>query len=149
MSDEFGRCLVFVLAHEGGWADDAHDPGGATNRGVTLATYTRWRAAHNLPAPTKADLSNITDAEVEEIYRAWYWQASGADRLAWPLCLAHFDLAVNGGVGRAADALAASNGNFLRYMGWRLHWYARLNTWHYYGAAWVRRCADLLAEAAG
>lgn len=142
--DAWARCLAFVLRWEGGWADNPADPGGATMKGITIGTYTRWRAAHGQPAPTKDDLRNISDAEVEQIYREWYWQASGADKLAWPLCLAHFNLAVNGGVERARQMLDASGGDWVRYMAVTLEWYTRLETFKYFGPAWTRRCADVL-----
>ena len=31
MDDLFAPCLAFTLAQEGGYVDDPHDPGGATN----------------------------------------------------------------------------------------------------------------------
>lgn len=148
MSAEFRRALTFVLRWEGGWSDNPADPGGATMRGITISTYARWRNEQGLSAPTKDDLRAITDAEVEAIYWAYYWLASGADKMAWPMALAHFDLAVNGGVGRAAEALKAAP-TFLPYMAWRLAWYTRISGWPTFGAGWVRRCADLLKEAAG
>ena len=39
--DRFAVCLAEVLRQEGGYVDDAHDAGGATNLGVTLATLGR------------------------------------------------------------------------------------------------------------
>jgi uncharacterized protein YgiM (DUF1202 family) len=94
--DKFAKSLAFVLRWEGGWADNPADPGGATMKGITIGTYTRWRAAHGQAAPTKAQLRAISDDEVSAIYKAWYWEESGADTMAWPMCLAHFDLAANG-----------------------------------------------------
>jgi lysozyme family protein len=107
-------------------------------RGITLATYTRWQQAWGKPTPTKAALHAITDVEVRDIYHLWYWLGSGADKLPWPLCLAHFDLAVNGGVAR---------GDFVGYMARRIDWYTRLKTYPTFGTAWIRRCADLMLEA--
>jgi lysozyme family protein len=145
--DNWRRSIVFVRKWEGGWADDPNDPGGATNKGITLGTYTRWREAQGQPAPTKADLRAISDTEVSEIYRQWYWQASGADRLSWPLALAQFDTAVNAGVGKAQEMLQRSNGNFLAYMGHLIDWYTRIDNFEHFGRAWIRRRADLLLEA--
>ncbi|MCH3765079.1 glycosyl hydrolase 108 family protein, partial [Campylobacter coli] len=64
----FKNCLAVTLKQEGGWSDNAKDPGGATMKGVTLATYRRRR-----PNATKQDLRNITQAELEEIYLSDYW----------------------------------------------------------------------------
>lgn len=147
-SDNFRRSLEFVLRWEGGWADNANDPGGATMQGITLGTFTRWRHAQGMATPTKDDLRNIQPDERDAIYYQWYWLASGAHELAWPLCLAQFDTAVNAGVGRAAQMLSDSDGDFIRYMGLLIHWYTRIPNWEHFGKAWIRRRADLLVEAA-
>ena len=52
----------------------------------------------------------ITDAEVERIFYEWYYKASGADKLPWPLNLAQADTAVNAGVERAREMLQKSGG---------------------------------------
>ena len=36
---DFATFLPLVLANEGGWSDNPHDPGGATNRGITARTF--------------------------------------------------------------------------------------------------------------
>jgi uncharacterized protein (TIGR02594 family) len=43
-NQKFELALSHVLAMEGGWTDDPHDPGGPTNKGITLAVYARERA---------------------------------------------------------------------------------------------------------
>lgn len=146
--DTWQRCLAYVRRWEGGWADHPADPGGATNKGITIGTYTRWRQAHGQPDPTKDDLRAISDAEVNQIYFEWYWLASGADKLPWPLCLAHFDTAVNAGPGRAAEMLTKSGGNFLAYMGHLMIWYTQIPGFETFGRAWIRRRAEILLEAA-
>ena len=144
---EFLRALAFVLEHEGGWADNPQDSGGPTMKGITLATYARWRAAQGLAEPTKDDLRAISDDEVQQIYLGDYWLASGANALTWPMQLAHFDAAVNSGVGQAATFLAQSNGDFNEYMGLRVAWYTSLSKWDVFGKGWTRRCADVLKAA--
>ena len=42
-SARFSRCVAEVLKHEGGFVHHPRDPGGATNRGITLATLADWR----------------------------------------------------------------------------------------------------------
>lgn len=113
-------------------------------RGITLGTYTRWRKEHGQPAPTKAELKSISDSEVEQIYKAYFWLESGADKLAWPVCAAHFDLAVNGGVGRAEQAMNEAGPDFIKLLAWRMEWYTRISGWGDNGAGWIRRCAALL-----
>lgn len=146
--DRFQRALAFVLSWEGGWADDPNDPGGATMQGITLATFTRWRHAQGMPTPSKDDLRAIKRDEVEAIYYQWYWLASKAHELPWPLALAQFDTAVNAGVYRAQEMLEASGGDFARYMGTLIDWYTRINGWEHFGRGWIRRRAALLVEGA-
>lgn len=146
--ENWKRSIAFVRRWEGGWADHPADPGGATNKGITLATYTRWRQAHGQPAPSKDDLRNLSDEEANRIYYEWYWLESGSEKLAWPLCLAHFDTAVNGGVGRAQEMLQRSGGSFLAYMGHVIDWYTRIGNFEVFGRAWIRRRAEILLEAA-
>lgn len=147
MEDNFARCLRFVLRWEGGWADDPNDSGGATMKGITIGTYTRWQQQHGQPVPSKENLRNIPDAVVSQIYREWYWYPSKANTFAWPMCLNMMDLAVNGGVGRAQEALAAAGLDFNNYLAWRIDWYCSLSQFELYGRAWIRRCADVLREA--
>lgn len=100
--DNFASALPEVLSHEGGWADHPRDPGGATQKGVTLATYRRYR-----PGATKEQLRNISDAELQRIYRDGYWDKVRGDDLPSGLDFAVFDFAVNSGPGRAAKYLQA------------------------------------------
>jgi lysozyme family protein len=102
MTNNFLRCLRFVLKWEGGLSNDPDDRGGLTNRGITQATYDRYRKAKGLPTQSVA---KITDAEVWEIYWRFYWQPVKADEFPYPLALAIFDTGVNMGVGTAIKLL--------------------------------------------
>jgi len=98
----FSECVAIVLRHEGGFVDDPRDPGGATNRGITLRTLREWRGDDSL---TAEDVRNMTEAEAREIYLARYWNPVRGDDLPPGIDLAVFDWAVLGGVGRAARDL--------------------------------------------
>ena len=132
---DFDRAIEFVLRWEGGLANHGADPGGLTNYGISKASY------------PDLDIANLTKEQAIDIYRRDYWQRSGADKMAWPLCLVHLDSAVNAGVGKAQKWLAESGGDVMRYMALRLDFYTRLNTWPHFGLAWSRRVADLMKEA--
>jgi lysozyme family protein len=107
MADLFPHLLKVVLDHEGGFVSDPMDAGGATNKGVTQNTYESYRKSQKQPVrPVK----QITNAEVEKIYRSRYFNAAGCDRYTEPLALVMFDTAVNFGVGRAYNFLATSLG---------------------------------------
>jgi lysozyme family protein len=104
----FEKALVHVLAMEGGWTDDPHDPGGPTNLGITLAEFARHRGvaldAENV-ARLKGQLRALTRTEAASIYRRDYWQAARCPLLPAPLAVFHFDAAVNQGVGGSARML--------------------------------------------
>lgn len=106
MKQNFEASLEHVLKHEGGWADHPADPGGATMKGVTLATYSDWLGR---PA-SKDELRNISDAHLQEIYKKRYWDAVCGDDLPAGVDYVVFDMAVNSGPGRAAKMLQASVG---------------------------------------
>lgn len=78
---DYKELKPFILRWEGGYADDPADSGGATNRGVTLATYRAYRRKKGLPAPAAADLKRLTDAEWDEIFVGSYWNRWKADRI--------------------------------------------------------------------
>jgi hypothetical protein len=148
---DFLRALAFILRPdiEGGWSDHPQDPGGATMKGVTLATYTRWCAEQGKPVPTKDDLKAISDDAAQQIYIGYYWLPSSCDKMEWPMQLAMFDASVNCGVGQAATFMALSRGDFIEYMGQRVAWYTTLSNWDIFGKGWTRRCAEVLKAATG
>lgn len=103
MNDNFDQSLKEVLVHEGGWSDHPSDPGGATMKGVTIATFRKWidRDA------TKEDLRKITDDQIAHIYRKVYWNAVKGDELPSGIDYAVFDFGVNSGPSRAIKYLQA------------------------------------------
>ncbi len=97
-ASNFAPALVAVLKHEGGYSNHPKDPGGATNRGITLDTFRRYVK----PGASVSDLKRITDAEVAEVYRRFYWESAvNADDLPDGLDFCAFDFAVNSGPDRA------------------------------------------------
>lgn len=131
------RAMAFVFRWEGGYVNDPNDPGGETKYGISKRSH------------PQLDIANLTEADAKAIYERDYWQASGADELLWPLSLAHFDSAVNAGVGQARSWLQAAAGDVSVYLALRLEFYTKLTHWPHYGAAWTRRVADLLREVGG
>jgi len=159
------RALSLVLADEGGFVDDPRDPGGATNHGVTLATY----RALMKPGATVADLKNISQAKLATIYRDHFWNAVRADDLPAGVDYAVFDYAVNSGPNRAAKALqsvvgAATDGKIgplalvavarkppaatiTLICNSRLVFLETLPTWDHFGKGWAARVARVQAAA--
>lgn len=161
----FAVSLKQVLDFEGGFVDHPRDPGGATNKGVTIANY----RAHVKPGGTVADLRHITDAEVEKFYRGQFWDRVQGDDLPAGADLAIFDYAVNSGVSRASKHSqeitgAAVDGiigritleyikamhprDFIKKLCHRRMGFLRsLNIFSTFGKGWSRRVAGVEAKA--
>jgi lysozyme family protein len=68
-----------ILETEGGYSDVEEDKGGATNKGITLETYSKYLGR---PA-SKEELKNISDKDVNAIFGRYY-QEVGGDKIKDP-----------------------------------------------------------------
>lgn len=147
MRGNFDECLALVLRHEGGYVDHPRDPGGATNKGITLATLAAYRGQ----PVTKADVKALGLDEVAAIYRRNYWARIGGDALPSGLDYALFDLAVNSGVGKATryrDATTGAPADRIRAVCTRrLAFLKALPTWKTFGKGWQRRVEEVQRHA--
>ena len=165
MKDNFRSSLDHVLVHEGGWADHPKDPGGATMKGVTLAVFQRHFGAKK----TKDDLRNISDAELEKVYRTGYWDKCSCDDLPLGVDYAVFDSAVNSGPGRGAKWLQQAVGAIVdggigpntlesvalhepqaiinSMLDARMRFLRGLRTFSDFGRGWTRRVSGVRAKA--
>lgn len=75
------QLIPFILRWEGGFVDDPHDRGGATNKGITIATYRFYRRQRGYATTTVADLKNISDAEWADVLKSLYWDKWQADKI--------------------------------------------------------------------
>ena len=73
------KLIPFILKWEGGFVIDPTDRGGATNKGVTLATYEAYCKRKGYPRPTVERLKNIPDAHWREIVKTMFWDKWKAD----------------------------------------------------------------------
>lgn len=73
----FLRFIVNLAEAEGGFADDPRDPGGATNKGITLATFRAYFGKDK----TVKDLKNMTDAQKNYIYKKGFWDLVKSDAI--------------------------------------------------------------------
>jgi hypothetical protein len=96
----FGHGLKFVLQAEGGLTDDPDDPGGRTNKGILQREYNAY-LREKYGKSVHRDVANITDAEVQDIYRHKYWDRVHGDELPGKVADIVFDEAVNQGNGQA------------------------------------------------
>jgi len=106
MNGNFEACLALVLKSEGGFVNNPKDPGGATNFGVTKATYEQFTGK----TVSVDDMRSLTVDEITPLYRRMFWDAVHGDDLPAGVDYAVFDYAVNSGTGRAAKALQQALG---------------------------------------
>src|SRR6185437_13093294 len=101
----FDTALAFTLAQEGSFVDNPADPGGATNKGITLATFREYQ-----PGATVDELRAISDADVWRIYRLGYWNRMRCGDLPAGVGLSVFDFGVNAGPVPSARMLQWASG---------------------------------------
>lgn len=161
----FAACLDVTLKHEGGYSDHPSDPGGATNRGITIGRLSEVRGRK----VSKSEVKALSMAETRQIYERYYWRPVQGDSLPHGIDLVVFDFAVNSGPARGArylqwvvgtkqdgvvgpDTLAAtvmSNGKGViqQLCARRLSFVRGLSTFSVFGRGWSRRIADVEAKA--
>ena len=165
MRNNYAEALAAVLVHEGGYVNHPRDPGGATNKGITHRTYAAW--LHRKGIGTK-NIRDITNSEVEAIYKEQYWDVRRGDDLPSGVDYAVFDFAVNSGparagkflqriVGASADGQIGNNTLYAvdsvaskvivaRLCDSRLAWLKRLKHWKDFGRGWSRRVKEVRAK---
>ncbi|NBD96291.1 MAG: hypothetical protein GVY11_07445 [Gammaproteobacteria bacterium] len=102
----FERCLQITAKWEGGWSDHPSDPGGATQYGVTQATYRR-AVREGVIEAIEGGVRNLSRQDARFIYQKFYWNDPGLANYRLPagVDLAVFDAAVNQGPERAVRFL--------------------------------------------
>jgi lysozyme family protein len=164
------RALRLILKHEGGYVDHPKDPGGATNRGVTIGTLKRLGIDKDGDGDSDVvDLKLLTEAEAVRVFKAFYWDAVQADLLPSGLDYAVADFAVNSGPVRAAQYLqrilgveddghigpktlaAVAKANpaavITALTERRLTFLRGLSTWNTFKGGWQRRVGEVRDEA--
>ena len=153
----FDAAFQKLLGYEGGYVNDALDPGKETAYGISKTAY------------PDEDIKNMTQERAKMIYARDYWLPCGADRLPAELRFDVFDAAVHSGVGQSirwlqravgaeADgvlgpktmkAVAECNAPAVhaRFNGHRLIFMTQLKTWSRFSGGWAKRIAmNLLGE---
>jgi hypothetical protein len=101
MLNNFGKVMVFLLGVEGGFVNNASDPGGMTNMGVTKAS---WEDYVGHPV-TEQDMRALTPVEVTPFYLARFWNSLHCSDHPEGLDLCVFDFGVNAGPFKAMQTL--------------------------------------------
>lgn len=164
-ASNYARAFALTLKHEGGYVDNAADPGGATNLGVTIGTLSTWLGRR----ATKAEVRALTKDSVAPIYRRFFWDVIRGDDLPAGVDYAVYDFGVNSGPRRGAQALqravgVADDGKIgpvtlaavaskpadqivQRICADRLRFLKGLKTWRTFGKGWGRRVDEVQAAA--
>lgn len=94
----FDAFFPTLLKHEGGFVNDPVDPGGATNKGVTMKTFQSYAKQYLGIEPTLENLKALTDAQAANIYKPLYWDEVRGDEIELQeLANIVFDFQVNAG----------------------------------------------------
>jgi lysozyme family protein len=164
MLENYAYSFRAVLKFEGGFSNDAHDPGGATNLGIIQKEYNSYRDRKGL---NQQSVRLITQNEANEIYKIQYWDALRLDDFPAGIDFVIFDAAVNNGVGaapkfaqRACNKVSGSNLDVDGHLGLisreaifscppasfidafcdeRLRYDRSLKIWRYFGSGWTKR----------
>lgn len=147
MDRNFAKSLKLVLRYEGGYVNHPADPGGPTNKGITLTTFRRY-VKRDAQIP---DLKAITDAQVGTVYRKQYWDAVKGDDLPDGVDFATFDFGVNSGPSRALKYLVKARRStpadtVKALCDARLDFMKGLEIWPTFRKGWSDRVASVRAE---
>lgn len=146
------------------------DPGGATAWGVTLATYSDWRASQGIRSTTQADLAAATKGELSQLIRELFWNSVQGDHLPVGVDLLVYDFGFGAGPGTSAKLLQEVIGglqpdgqlgpltlaaaarfdrlDLVRRLGVRHEsYYASLPTFSEFGRGWTSRNSARVAMA--
>jgi lysozyme family protein len=97
----YDEAMRRVLADEGGYCNDAADPGGPTKYGITIIDVRKYLN----PNATAADVKALTVAEAMEVYRKHYAKPSRYDELPAGVDYSVLDYGINSGIGRSGKVL--------------------------------------------
>lgn len=159
-------CMDWVFKMEGGFVNNPTDPGGATNRGITIGELEQFRG-HPV---TVDDVRNLTVDEASKIYYHDYWHANRCDEMPPGLNLAFYDACVMSSAVRMRKLLQQSLGVtpdgiigndtmsairrrvdveniIVDFCHSRLQYLKSLPTWPTFGGGWTRRVNDTMDEA--
>jgi len=99
----FSDAFDITMGIEGGYSNDAQDPGGETYRGISRRFFPSWPgwALIDKSGPGAVGLDPLT----ESFYKQNFWDRFSGDDLPPEVAAEMFDSAVNCGVGTAAKWL--------------------------------------------
>lgn len=154
----FDEAFEVLMEHEGGYVNNASDPGGKTRFGITEATA----RAHGY----FGDMRDLPREVAKEVYKESYWTPAKVDLMPQAVKYPLFDAAVNSGpkqaikwlqraVGATTDGVvgpvtlsavqgASPDKVAAAMIANRLEFMTNLPTWGKFGKGWARRIAAIL-----
>lgn len=154
----FDLAFARLMGHEGGYVNHPNDPGGETKWGISKRSYPHL------------DIANLSREDAKAIYQRDFWEAIHADEMYDGVAFQALDFAINSGiqtairklqlaagvaddgawgpVTRAAVAAMTETDMIMRFIAFRLKFWASLSTWPTFGRGWANRAADNLIYGA-
>lgn len=154
----FDEAFDRLMGHEGGYVNDANDPGGETKWGISKRSY------------PDLDIKSLTREDARGIYREDFWDRIHADELHDGVAFQLFDFAVNSGIETAvreyqralgvapdgywgpktqsASTVKTESDAIMLLNAARLDFMTRLKNWPHHGRGWARRIANNLRYGA-
>lgn len=171
MTPEFKRAVNIVLKHEGGYSDDANDPGNWTGGKVNDGELVGTKYGISAASYPHMDIKNLNPEKAKALYWRDYWVANKCDQLPPAVAVVYFDACVNQGPRLAAVALqralgvkadgivgpvtiAAARvrdqyelvGQMVSERAWQ---YSATKNFQRFGKGWFNRLGDVAREAFG
>ena len=165
MTGNFKACLDLVLKSEGGYVNNAQDPGGMTNLGVTKKALEEW-LGHDVD---EKFMRKLTPEMAAPFYEQKYWRPCYGELLPRGLDFVVFSMGVNAGPGRSVKLLQSAIGLvpdgiigprtrglisdsncatlIAKFSESRREYYRSLKTFPIFGKGWLSRVDNEEAEA--
>lgn len=160
VASTYEQAITQVFKDEGGYTNEAADPGGPTNWGITIHdARTYWK-----PDATAEDVKDMPKSIAENIYRDHYAKPLSYDSLPAGVDYAVLDYGINSGISKSIHTLqhilgvtedglvgpatisAAVNADPVHIINAiyaeRLAFLKTLHNWSTYQHGWTKRCVD-------
>lgn len=77
----FNAYIPLLRKIEGGFVNDPDDPGGATNKGITLKTFEIFAQSLLGIEPTLENLKALTDSQAAKIFKVGWWNKMKGNKI--------------------------------------------------------------------